>query len=564
MLLALLGAALLGQDLQFAISTVDGRSLFYLGEVIALDLRFIGGRESSDQVSRREWDRVGRMNYEDEFLVEPGEGFVDPLRGLDGEKGGMGGLAPVSGNLREGPVVVRRYLNDWVRFVRPGVYTLRVKSRRVDGKELESNVLRLEIVEAPGEWVKEEIARAVTGFEQDRLQWGRVLRSLESVEAHKELLRRTGEVWDIAGFWEEAGVLGSPYRKELLAEWEARLVRPEQAVTERYLRLGESLSRRKGALEEYSRRLWEALPGKRPEARAVCLAALAAVPQGAWAREFRAVLADEFGTLGEETRYRLLWDRWSTFGGEHMVSALKDSLASERLRYDAMLRLRQVAPEEADAVVRAEIVERKYKMVSVSLMDLPEATVPEWDEMLLQRGDMLLAARYASAAALPKVRTWFESWWSGQGCRGPLLFYFLRHDAEYGKELVRQELARESAPPACYSLAAQYGALGQRAYSPALEEVAIEALRDAKVGVKVGAAQLLRKHGSAAGRDALWEAMNYLQQWWKGREMNPEAQSLEESLAKALREADGWALTEKDKARLLGLCRSHACRYYAR
>ncbi|MEJ1934742.1 hypothetical protein WDZ92_31465, partial [Nostoc sp. NIES-2111] len=65
LLLALLGAALLGQDLQFAISTEDGRSRFYLGEVIALDLRFIGGRESRDEVSRREWDRVGRVNFED-------------------------------------------------------------------------------------------------------------------------------------------------------------------------------------------------------------------------------------------------------------------------------------------------------------------------------------------------------------------------------------------------------------------------------------------------------------------------------------------------------------------
>ncbi|MEJ1935978.1 hypothetical protein WDZ92_37775, partial [Nostoc sp. NIES-2111] len=382
---------------------------------------------------------------------------------------------------------------------------------------MESNALRLEIVEAPAEWEREQIERARRSFAEDREKWGRVLRSLDRVEAHKELLRRVGELRDIAGFWENAGVLGSPYRKELLAEWEARLVDPEQAVTEQYLRLGESLSGRKGALEEYSRRLWEALPEKGPEARAVCLGALAAVPQGAWAREFHAVLADEFGTLSEETRYRLLWDQWSTFGGEHMVSALKASLASERLRYEAMLRLRQVAPEEADAVVRTEITERKYKMVSLALMDLPETTVPEWDELLLQRGDMLLAARYASAAALPRVRAWFESWWSGKGCRGPLLFYFLRHDAEYGKELVRQELARETAPPACYSLAAQYGALGQRVFSPALEEVAIEALRDPKVVVKVGAAQLLRKHGSVAGRDALWEAMEYLQKWWEGR-----------------------------------------------
>lgn len=85
---------------------------------------------------------------------------MDPLRGLAGEKGGMGGLSPVSGLLREGPVVVRRYLNDWVRFVRPGVYTLRVKSRRVAGKELESNALRLEIVEAPEEWEREQIERA--------------------------------------------------------------------------------------------------------------------------------------------------------------------------------------------------------------------------------------------------------------------------------------------------------------------------------------------------------------------------------------------------------------------
>lgn len=556
---ALLATSLGAQEIQFAISTVDGKSRFYLGELIELELTFRGGAASSAEVNRREQDRVGRVNGLDEFLVDPAEGVVDPLRGLDGEKGGMGGVWGGPAKLRDGPVVLRRFLNDWVRFQRPGFYTLRVKSGRVSGMVLESNALRLEIVEAPKEWVAAQIAGALRLLDSDRVRAVRVLRSLVSVEAHRELVRRLDGVWDQEGFLVSSGVLGSPFRSEMLAEWEARLVHPEQGVSERFLKLGMTLAGKPDSERAYRMRLWEALPQKSGTARGSSLEALLSDPNAPWAAELRRMVARDFASFSEDTRQRILYNHWPQVRGVEMMDGLRASLASKRIQGDALLKLREVSPLEGEAVVRAELREGKLGIDPGLLLDLPESELPELDEFLVGRGDGRLIARYASAAALPRVRAWFESWWKGQGCRGPLLFYFLRHDAVYGKQLLRQELSRDGAPLACYDLAEQYGSLGPQAFSPALEEVAIEALRDPKVPVKRGAAELLRRHGSVAARAALWDAMEYLMKWWTGRELNHDAKALEMAFAHALVRAEAWRLDDLAKSRLRAMCRSELC-----
>jgi hypothetical protein len=561
LLSALLGAALLGQDLQFAISTEDGRSRFYLGEVIALELRFSGGR--GELVSTREVDRVGRVNNEDEFLVEPSDGVVDPLRGLDGERGGMGGLAGGPANLRDGPVVVRRCLNDWVRFLRPGVYRLRVKSRRVAGVVLESNALQLEIVEAPREWVAGQIAKAVESFQREPIQAARMLRSLASLDAHKELMGRLEE-WDQAGFLVYSGVLGSPYRRELLAEWEARLIAPEQGVSERFLKLGLSLAGKPEAERAYGLRLWEALPRKVGRARELSMRALLADREAPWKEELREIVAREFSSMSEEGRARILQNYWPQVKALGTVDGLEASLASPRLNGMAMSALREISPERAELVVRAELQEPKLRLPAAFLTGLPEASLPDLDEVLLARREDLLIARYASAAILARVREEFEASRSELGCIGPIVFYFLRHDPVHGKELLRRELSREKAPPICYDVSAQFSNLGRRAYSEALEEVAIAALQDEKVPVKLGAAELLGRFGTHAAREPLWQALAYLEQWWRGRELNQEARALELRLAHALAQSEAWKLDENEKAELRRLCRTDACRMEAR
>jgi len=65
-------------------------------------------------------------------VPDPVVATEDPLRGLPGESGSMGGLS--GGNVilsSARPFTVERILNEWVRFRTPGRYRIYVLSRRV-------------------------------------------------------------------------------------------------------------------------------------------------------------------------------------------------------------------------------------------------------------------------------------------------------------------------------------------------------------------------------------------------------------------------------------------------
>src|ERR1700676_1344935 len=75
----------------FLISAV--KSEFYSGELIPIQLSFTSTEPKGFSADTRLQDRVGRLNYTEEFLVDPAALAVDPLRGLPGENGSMGGLS---------------------------------------------------------------------------------------------------------------------------------------------------------------------------------------------------------------------------------------------------------------------------------------------------------------------------------------------------------------------------------------------------------------------------------------------------------------------------------------
>ena len=158
------------------------KSQFYSGELIPLQLSFTSTQPKSFLADTRLQDRVGRTNGVEEFLVDPAALTEDPLRGLPGENGGMGGLSGGPCVLSEKPFSFERLLNEWVRFRKPGKYRVAILSRRVmevdptnseyylqthpgEGARLElvSNILTLNIVPAPAAWVKQQIAERGQG-----------------------------------------------------------------------------------------------------------------------------------------------------------------------------------------------------------------------------------------------------------------------------------------------------------------------------------------------------------------------------------------------------------------
>ena len=237
------------------------KTRFYLGELIPLTLSYTVGQPGRYVADSRLQDRVGRMNWIEEFRAEPAAATEDPLRGLPGEIGGWGGLS--GGNIlltADKPFHVERNLNEWVRFRAPGTYRLSVTSRRVrrvtgadeTGLELQnfanskpvevaSNILTLEILAAPPGWVAGQITAATAVLDgpptndsasfRQRQEAGQTLRFLNTVASGTALAKRLPEDYGLSHF----GILDSDHRAALLPIMVKMLDEPAQAISERFL-----------------------------------------------------------------------------------------------------------------------------------------------------------------------------------------------------------------------------------------------------------------------------------------------------------------------------------------
>ena len=584
------------------------KSEFYSGELIPFDLSFTSTQPKGFLANTRVEDRVGRMNGEEEFLVDPAALTEDPLREFPVQTSVIGSLSGAPIPLSEKPFSVERLLNEWVRFRKPGKYRIAVLSRRVTqisdpthGRlELVSNILTLNIVPAPAAWVKNQIAEAVKTLDgpvtenlrEQRRRASQTLRFLESPEAAIQLARHLGSGDNIDSWSLHIGVLSSPYRKQLLPVMEARLVAPDQPVSDQYLntlaRLSELVAPgTPGKRNEYVARLIASLPGKQPEARVVSMNTLLdsfrlGSGDTSWLPAIAASLVTDFRSLPSRIQGDLLVSRWNAIGSPAMLPILREIYAlplephvDQLLRDMAVRRILELAPEEGRAIILSELA-RPYPYISLSTLTmLPDRSLPELTDVLVARlnaGQVedSLILRYAPGDIVQQVERAYlkrNEEYDRQKlihCGGPLIYYFLQYDPAFGEAELRKDLDQSNAPPACYDIGFQFSGL-DGAYSPALERLAIEFLNSHKVPVKRGAAEVLGKYGSAAAEKPLWDALEYFHSWWKGREEqlreqnNLEGLLFERALRVALAQADGWTLQEDGLNRLLSLCSSKWC-----
>jgi hypothetical protein len=599
------------------------KTWFFLGETIPLQLMFTSTQPKSFLAETAQQDGVGRMNGMEQFIVDPASFAEDPLRGLPGESGGMGGLSGGPLPLSEKPFSFERVLNEWVRFRKPGTYRVYVLSLRVSQTgegargtpiEMASNILTIDVRPAPALWVKDQIAAATSILDapaasgddttKERVRAGRILRFLDTPEAAAELAKHLGAGQDIDSYTLHMGVLGSPYRSQLLPLLEQRLVAPDQPVWGRYLDTLASLAelveaggptRRTDLFEkkrnEYVSRLITSLGAKLPQARAISLNALldsasATGSKPPWLAGIAASLTADFRDLPVMTQRDLLESRWSTIGSPAMIPVLRDLYANPPSpRVDppiedlALRRLYELAPDEGRQILLAEIRHPTRNLQWSTLAMLPDGALPELNDRLAARAeahslDERLILRYATGDIVERVkRAYLErnaelDRQKLQHCMSPLVFYFLKYDPAFGERELRSNLSAAGGVPACYDIGHQFLGLGRYAMSPALERLAIEYLASpAAVPIKRGAAEVLGKYGSAAAKEPLWKTMESFRSWWKGREKQlstdspgQENMQLERALRIALAQADAWVLTEAELNRLLGLCSSEWCR----
>jgi hypothetical protein len=562
------------------------------------------------------------MNGVEQFIVDPASFAEDPLRGLPGEEGGMGGLSSGPLTLSEKPYSFERVLNEWVRFRQPGTYRVYVLSHRVGPTrerargtpiELASNILTIDVRPAPALWVKDQIAAATSILDapaasgddtaKERVRAGRILRFLDTPEAAAALAKHLGAGRDVDSYLLHLGVLGSPYRGQLLPLLEQRLVAPDQPVWGRYLDTLANLAelvesggpmRRTDLVEkkrnEYASRLIASLGAKQPQARAISMNALLDSALGAgskppWLAGIAASLIADFRNLPVMTQRDLLEDRWSTIGSPAMIPLLRDLYANPPSpRIDppiediALRRLYNLAPDEARQILLAEIRHPTKNLQWSTLAMLPDRALPELNDRLAARAeahdlDERLILRYATGDIVERVKRAYLQRNADLDrqklphCMSPLVFYFLKYDPAFGERELRGNLSAAGGWPACYDIGFQFLELGRYAMSPALERLAIEYLASPAVPIKRGAAEVLGKYGSAAAKEPLWKTMEYFRSWWNGRERQlpmdsagQENLQLERALRIALAQADAWVLTEAELNRLLGLCSSEWCR----
>jgi hypothetical protein len=215
-----------------------------------------------------------------------------------------------------------------------------------------------------------------------------------------------------------------------------------------------------------------------------------------------------------------------------------------------------------------------------TLAILPDATLPELDATLLDhlqhnggRPAEELIARYSTPSILDPVKNFYAKRdaemrsrvttnpnVAAPACEPPLIAYFLRVDPAWGEKLLRQSLGERSyAMGRCW-----LGIIGQTAVyhsGPVWEKVAIDALQDPAVPVKIDAVKSLSQYGSRAAKPAIFEAFRYWHEWWKNRgEQNEESRRLEQTFVEATTHPKSWAPEDRDLATIRDLCLTDGCK----
>ncbi len=572
------------------------KTTYFAGEVIAVTLELRSSEPNSIRWTYSPESRLGVGSVISSFVADPASRVEDPKAParVGGVLSGPAGVAVLS----EKWIRSDRVLNEWVRFKEPGTYRV---YGRTDALHLVGNpgaqrfaaseILTIEIVPAPRDWAAEQIAAArkilaepvpVNQDPPKRYEEAvRTLAFLDTPEAEDELLRQLGDgryVMNRRGYnW----LLFSRDRVRLIAKMEALLVAPDHAVWGDFLGTLRQLHTltQSGPVPDYASEVAESLDRKTPQARSVSVATLLtdaanAKPAPVWMPLVIGAAVDGFRGLPAFAQANFLSSsNWDSLKGPAMLPVLRDLYAKPpEQRFDpaiedlALRRMFELAPDEARRLLLAEIQQpsaTRHLRWSTFAM-LPDAGLPDLNEMFAAKYegyslDDRLILRYATGDIVERVKAVYVRRNAGRDrCGSNLVPYFLKYDPAFGEQELRRSVA------ACSSIGFRPAEFGPYVMSPALEKLAAEFLMNSAVRPKTESAELLGKFGSAASREALWSAMEYFQQWWKGRDTELvktlDSLFLERALRTAIGKPSGKTASSSDLSRLLSLCTTGECK----
>ncbi|HEY5314683.1 MAG TPA: HEAT repeat domain-containing protein [Pirellulales bacterium] len=294
-------------------------------------------------------------------------------------------------------------------------------------------------------------------------------------------------------------------------------------------------------LVAYADWVWRELPSKSPAARAAAAFALfllrnertnGTLPRDAtfnWTTaQLRQMIQPAFLLLSSRDQEFLLDYYWRRLGGAPLAPALARLIERApdkppQPEYDdetrtlldtACERLLTAAPDTGRRVIIAEIRREQPRLITATLLLLPDQPIAELDELLIARLERrsgadfngflrttALVNRYASKAVLERVERVVRGL-AGEGSAGaypPLLCYWLKYAPQSGIEMVEQALGqRENGQHA--------GLLSTMAsirLAPELLPICLRRLNDPDQQVVESAVQALGMFGTPVARQAL-------------------------------------------------------------
>jgi hypothetical protein len=600
-------AGAVAQSFSFHIETLPGASQFSIGEAIGLRviLEMTSGSDARTpgppdwMLTLQGHDRSVLGIGRDRFVASPETGTRDPWSYRLHEPIAYSGLAGTyPGNK---PVILHIDLNQWVRFERAGHYTVyglsHVMGPQHQDLEVKSNQIAIDIVAADPEWQIRELARDIgilnsthsktdnQSFEA-RMSAARRLTYLDTPAAVREMARWLGTADIQTAQILQDGLRSSQHSLEAVVYMKDLLRSPSEPVSPIFLQTLAALNKN---AQQPQAVLADVIDEKQGAAKAISIKTLLdGLPAERVPAKMRFEIARLFPDLPKAQQSELLDSEWGKIDTPEMIPVLRDICeAAPQSRYpenplfaSAIERLYELEPGRTRTLLLEEMKRPDLRLPYHTLAILPDVTLPELDAIFVEnlrhnggRPVEELISRYATASIANAVKEFYAKrgaamrWRvtpnlniAAPACEPPLVAYFLRTEPDWGEKVLRQSLAERSYPMGrCW-----LGIIGQTAeyYSgPVWEKVAIEALRDPAVPVKIDAVKSLAQHGSSGSRRAIFDAFRYWHEWWESRgKPNDENHRLEQAFVEATTQARNWRPSEADLATVRDLCLSASCK----
>jgi hypothetical protein len=514
-------------------------------------------------------------------------------------------------DLAQSPLIQTSILNRQYALDTPGSYEL-IWIGDSFGKQLTSNVVRLELMPRDPAWEAKQLARADAALDlggENSEKGCEMLGYLGTPAAELDIARRYDGNNQCRRFREV--LINAQDRSAVLRILEAKIEAPNEIINPEYLRTVAIVALYRanpvlydGALHHqapvqyaysslaeqetlrYIRRLVAALPSKQPYVRAQCIRNFA----GYYALNtfspglppdisdaLRQQMPPVFRELSEADQSSTLQSVWPGISSPAMIPVLVGIIQNptDTAREFALVRLFELDPKQARAFLMQQIAREPWRLSQV-MPQLPDEPIPELDQVLLQHVmdgmtqpnsnetgyAIKVLSRFASAAVEPQVRALLDANLDKFHCDEQFdLMAYLHRTNPPAAEKFFERVQFGAWPCKVQNLATRY-------WSPAIERAELARLDANDPNEVRSALQDLKENASPAARPVI---LRHFENWNAAYRSKLDANGafpsppdpgaqLEGSYFWALAAAYGWNPSPEDVREYAKLCLTSDCR----